>query len=377
MRYVTYLPRVVDQQVAHLLTTSSSVIIEGPRAVGKTLTSKRFSSSDVNLSTDQSARNLAEMGSKLVLEDGTTRATGAGRMSRVKMRPLSLFESGHSSGVVSLEGLFAGSQPSAADKGMDLGTIIERICIGGWPLFVNQNVKDARLSMQSYLDEISRMDVREASGIKHDPEKVRKVLRSLARNVGAKAPITTIASDSGMGGVGVYRSSVSDYLGALDRLMIIEDLPAWGPHIRSKAIVRDSATRFFVDPCLAVASSQASPQTLLADLEATGLLFENLVVRDIRVYVQNFRGRLSQYRDSNGAEVDVIIETFDGKWAGMEVKLGVNQVDAASKKLLEFAKNVDTSRSGSPVFLAVVTSTGYAYVRQDGVYVLPIGLLGP
>jgi len=387
---VPYIPRVVESQIKRLLATSGAVVIEGPRAVGKTETSRKFAKSSVNLATDPSARTMAEIGSKLLLEgdtprlidewqvvgdvwamvkeesdnrgslglrgqfiltgsstpeDGTTRSTGAGRVSRLKMRPLSLFESGHSSGRVSLANLFQGAQPSAPDPQVDLKQVVDRICIGGWPLYVNDTVDVARVAMQSYLEEISRIDVQEASGIKHDPIKVSRVLKSIARNVGTKCPVSTIAADAATGGAEPDRTTVKDYLDVLERLMITEDLPSWAPHIRSKAVLREAATRYFVDPSLAVAASRISPEALLADLEATGLLFENLVVRDLRVYTQNLGGHMAQYRDNYDKEVDVIIHAFDDKWAAIEVKLGNNQIDLAAAKLIEFGKNVDTSKS--------------------------------
>jgi len=416
---VSYIPRVVDAQVAELLSVTGVILIEGPRAVGKTETAKRFTKSSAHLDTDESARALAAMGSDLVLKgetprlidewqveskvwnlikrevdtrklkgqfiltgsatpaDAITRNTGAGRVSRIQMRPMSLFETGHSTGAVSISSLFSGNIPSASDSGMSLSTIIERICIGGWPLFAYETVDIARMAMQSYLTEISGMDVQQVSGVSHDPVRVMNVLRSLARNVGTKTSILTIAKDAGGSAGSLDPLVVTNYLNALARLMVTEDLPSWAPHLRSKARVRSAPTRFFVDPSLAVAAIQASPTSLLNDLNAVGFLFENLVVRDLRIYTQALNGKLSQYRDSNKLEVDVIIEAFDGKWAAIEVKLGLNQIDEAAKTLIEFAGKVDTTKCGKPEFLAVVTSTGYAYMREDGVYVLPIGLLKP
>ena len=416
---MSYVPRVVDRQVAGLLSTTGVVLIEGPRAVGKTETAKKFAKSIVHLDTDESARALAAMGSDLILKgevprlidewqveskiwnlikrevdarklkgqfiltgsatpaDAITRSTGAGRVSRIQMRPMSLFETDHSTGEVSVSGLFSGTTPSASDSGMSLTTIIERICVGGWPLFAYETVDIAREAMQSYLTEISGMDVQQVSGVSHDPVRVMNVLRSLARNVGTKTSILTIAKDAGGSTGPLDPLGVTNYLNALARLMITEDLPSWAPHLRSKARIRSSPTRFFVDPSLAVAASQASPTSLLNDLNTVGFLFENLVVRDLRIYIQAIKGRLSQYRDSNQLEVDVIIETFDGKWAAIEIKLGVDQIDEGAKNLSEFVKKVDTKKCGTPEFLAVVTSTGYAYVRKDGVYVLPIGVLKP
>jgi predicted AAA+ superfamily ATPase len=290
---------------------------------------------------------------------------------------MSLFESGDSKGSVSLSALFAGEEPYAADQGMDLKRIIEKICIGGWPSLVTQSEDDARAGMEFYLGEISRIDVQEASGINHDPINLMKVLRSLARNVGTKTPVKTIAEDASAQGAVINRTTVDGYINALERLMIVEDLPAWAPHIRSKAILRQAPTRYFVDPALAVAASHANSKILLKDFEALGLLFENLAVRDLRIYAQAFRGCLSQYRDNTGAEIDVIIQGDNDDWAAIEIKLGTNQIDAAANKLIAFKEKVDTSKSGNPIFLAVITATGYGYKRADGVFVLPIGLLGP
>lgn len=419
---MAYIPRTADVQIASLLSTTGVVVIEGPRAVGKTETAKQFAKSRINLATNPSARALVESGDKLVLEgdaprlidewqwvpgiwelvkeeaddrwqqglrgqflltgsstpnDGTNRTTAPGRVSRVKMRPMSLFETGHSNGAISLLGIFSGTSPRATDQGMTLNTVIERICVGGWPGYATGTEGVARAAMRSYLDEISRTDIRQATGRAHDPLKVKRVLRSLARNVGTKVPVATITNDTAGANAPLDRTTVAEYLDGFERMMITEDLPAWGPHIRSKATVRSAPTRFFVDPCLAVAASQASPRTLMNDLEATGLLFENLVVRDLRIYAEGSQAHLSQYRDSLNREVDVILETFDGHWAALEVKLTPNRIDEGAVSLLKFANEIVSPQSGSPVFLAVITSTGYAYVRPDGVYVLPIGLLGP
>jgi hypothetical protein len=416
---MVYIQRTVDAQMTRVLASSGDVVVEGPRAVGKTETSKKFSKSVIHLDLDASARALAAMGSNLLLQGPTprlidewqvesnvwnvvklevdrrqlkgqfiltgsaspqeeiTRSTGAGRVSRVMMRPLSSFESGHSSGVVSLIELFQGMSPSAAETGVTLSDTIERICIGGWPLYVVEPVEVARRAMQDYVREISGMDVQQVSGVSHDPLRVMNVLRSLARNVGTKTPMATIATDAGGSSGALSPVIVANYLDALARLSITEDVPAWNPHLRSKARIRSAATRLFVDPSLAVAASQASPASLLADLNTTGFLFENLAMRDLRIYAQDFDGQIFQYHDSNGLEVDAIVQSFDGKWAAIEIKLGHNQVDLAADNLTNFAATVDTSKSGAPEFLAVITSHGYAYQRRDGVYVIPIWSLGP
>ena len=414
-----YIPRITDQEMADRLKTAGLVVVEGPRAVGKTESAKLFAKSKVHLDTDKSARALVAMGSNLVLEgetprlidewesesgvwelvkqevdnrkkkgqfiltgsampsDSITRTTVAGRVARIKMRPLSLYEIGKSSGAVSIAGLFNGDIPRDIDSGMSVAGIVDLICTGGWPMYVDESVDVARQGMKDYLEEISRMDVQQVSGVSHDPIRVRAVLRSLARNVGTKTPTTTITTDAAGSNGNLDWEVVDKYLMALSRLMITENLPSWAPHIRSKARLRSSDTRFFVDPCLAVAALQVSQTTLLNDMEAVGFLFENLVLRDLRIYTQGAGANLSQYRDSNELEADVIIEAFGGKWAAIEVKLGVNRIDEGAASLLRLAEEVDTSKMGKPSFLAVITSTGYAYKRPDDVLVLPIGSLKP
>lgn len=290
---------------------------------------------------------------------------------------MTLYETGQSTGDVSLSALFAGDAPRATDSGLTIRQIIDRVCIGGWPAFTVLTPQEAQRAMQSYLDEIARTDIQQVDGIHRDPSKVKRVLQSFARNVATQAKILTIATDAGGSDGSLTHNTVVEYLNSLERLMIIEDLPAWAPELRSRARLRTAATRYFVDPCLAVAALNGSPVKLLKDLNFFGLLFESLVVRDLRVYMQHSGGRLSHYRDSDGLEVDVIIETGDANWAAIEVKLGVTQVDDGAKNLLKFAKKIDTARCGEPAFLAVVTATGYGYVREDGVYVLPIGTLKP
>jgi len=186
-----------------------------------------------------------------------------------------------------------------------------------------------------------------------------------------------IAADAGGSDGSLTHNTVVEYLNSPERLMIIEDLPAWAPELRSRARLRTTATRHFVDPCLAVAALNSSPVKLLKDLNFFGFLFESLAVRDLRVYMQHASGHLLHYRDSDDLEVDVILEMEDGRWAAVEVKLGLKQIDDAGKTLRKFAGKIDTTRCGEPAFLAVVTATGYAYTREDGVYVLPIGTLRP
>ncbi len=255
--------------------------------------------------------------------------------------------------------------------------IAERIAIGGWPGLQNRGLDPALRALRAYVDEVRRADIDRVDGGDRDPARVGRVMRSLARNTSTYASLSTIAEDTGGDGNPVRRETVADYLTALTRLMIVEDQPAWQPHLRSKAALRSGPKRHFVDPSLAMAALRATPDDLLADLGLFGFLFESLVVRDLRVYAQSLEADVLQYRDSNGLEVDAIVRQPGGPWAAIEVKLGAGQADDAAKTLLRFADRVDTDKAGRPAALVAIVSTGYGYVRDDGVAVVPIGALGP
>lgn len=414
-----YRPRTVDDELARQLAAVGAVVLEGPKAVGKTATASQQAASVVYLDTDPGAREAASVDPRLVLEgavprlidewqvvpdvwnhvrrevdsrgrpgqfiltgsavpaDDVTRHSGAGRLARVRLRPMTLFEQGHSSGKVSLVTLFDGQSPSSAVSDLTVPQLVDRVCAGGWPAMQDMDVNDAQQALKNYLAEVARTDIRRVDGASRDPEKVGRVMRSLARNVATQVAATVIAADTAGDGEPVDRKTAQEYLGALGRLMVIEDQPAWAPRLRSRSNLRTSAKRHFVDPCLAVAALAASPQRLLADLKYFGFLFESLVVRDLRVYGQPLAGRVLHYRDNTGLEVDVIIELADGRWAAIEVKLGVSQVDAAAANLRNFVARVDLATCGEPAFLGVVTANGYAYKRPDGIIVIPVGTLGP
>jgi len=414
-----YQSRIVDSELARLLASTGAVVLEGPKAVGKTETAEQLAASTVHLDVDANARHLAQVDPTLILEgsvprlidewqiepniwnhvrrevdkrqlpgqfiltgsavpaDDHTRHTGAGRFSRLRMRPMTLYETGHSTGDVSLSALFDGKVPRVADPGHTVAQIIDRVCVGGWPVVTGLSPEKAQRAMRSYLGEIERTDIQRVDGVKRDPQRVKRVLRSFARNIATQASIMTIATDAGGSDGPLERKTVAEDIKALERLMIIEDLPAWAPNLRSRAQLRVAATRHFVDPCLAVAALNASPSKLIKDFNFFGFLFESLVVRDLRVYMQEVGGRIFHYRDSEDLEVDVILEADDGRWAAIEVKLGLNNLDGAAKTLLKFADKIDTTLSGKPEFLAIVTATGAGYRRDDGVYLLPIRTLGP
>ncbi len=416
---LSYRPRIVDEELRARLGAAGAVVIEGAKATGKTETAKQLAASSVLLDVDEAARQAMEVDPKLVLEGQAPRLvdewqvepkvwshvrrmvddrripgqfiltgsavpnedvnqhTGAGRFSFLRMRPMTLFETGHSSGAISLEQVMRGQLPSQSDPGMTVADIAERIAVGGWPGQLGRSPTDARRAVRDYLEQIQRVDVGRVAGGHRDPQKVGQLVRSLARNVATEVTTTVLAKDAAGPDASMSRNTVISYLEILERLMIIENQPAWAPHLRSKAILRSSPKRHFVDPSLAAAALGASPERLLADISLLGFFFESLVIRELRVFAQRLNGTVSHYRDNNDLEVDAIVELDDGRWAAFEVKLGTSRIDEGAASLLRFAQVVDTERCGPPSMLAVVTSSGYGYVRDDGVGVIPLGLLGP
>jgi predicted AAA+ superfamily ATPase len=313
------------------LAANGAVIIEGPKACGKTETARQQAASEVRLDVDTAAQQAAAIDARLVLDgrtprlidewqivpeiwnhvrrevddrgeagqflltgsatpaDDQTRHTGGLRFGRVQMRPMTLAELGRSTAQISLAGLLAGDESRSADPGLVLPDLIEEVVRGGWPGIRQRSVSDAARALRDYLDRIRRTDVEAVDGVRRDPERVLAVLRSLARHVGTQAALTTIAADTAMGGTSVTDDTVSDYLNALARLMIVEDQPAWNTRLRSSHALRTTPTRHFTDPSLAVAALRATPEALLKDLNTFGYLFESLVVRDLRVYAQPLR----------------------------------------------------------------------------------------
>lgn len=415
----SYKPRVVDHELATRLASVGAVVVEGPRACGKTASARQIAASEVLLDVDANARRAIEVDPALVLDgptprlldewqiepliwnhvrravdersspgqfiltgsavppDDITRHTGAGRIARLRMRPMSLFETGHSTGGISLSELLEGRVSPSGDPGLTVAGIAEEVARGGWPGLRGRGVPAALLAVRDYLDEIARFDIGRVDATDRDPNRVSRLLQSLARNVATHAAATTLAKDAGGADGPLKDDTVREYVGALERLMIIEDQPAWAPHLRSKHRLRTAPKRHFVDPSLAVASLRSSPDRLLGDLHLFGFLFESLVVRDLRIYAQAADARVLHYRDSGGLEVDAIVEAGDGRWMAFEVKLGQRQIDDAATSLTRFAKRIDTARCGSPALLGVIVATGYGYRRKDGVAVIPIGALGP
>ncbi|MEI6621120.1 MAG: DUF4143 domain-containing protein [Actinomycetes bacterium] len=414
-----YLPRIADGELQRRMSSSGAVLIEGPKASGKTETAVQLAATRFTLDTDAAARTAVRTAPELLFaqptpilfdewqavpqiwnlvrhevdsrspqrgqfilagsatpNDDALRHSGAGRIATLRMRPMSLYESQHSSGEVSLSGLFDGDRVAALDPGVTITQLIERIVVGGWPTLIGANAGDASEWVRDYITQIIEVDIQDL-GSRREPENVRRLLASLARGVGTELSVKAMAADVGGQDGPASRNTIGAYLQALNRLMITEDVPAWAPHMRSATPLRASATRYLCDPSLAVAALGVGPRQLLADLNATGLLLESLVVRDVRAYVQPLGGTLHHWRDNNGHEVDIIITLRDGRWAGLEVKMNPDDVDAAAASLTRFANKVNTDKTGEPAFLAVITTRATAHRRDDGIVVAPIAALGP
>ncbi|QGH70787.1 ATP-binding protein [Pseudactinotalea sp. HY158] len=417
-----YRPRVVDRLIEHALRVSGAILVEGPRACGKTATGLHHAESSVRLDIDDEARSLAELEPRLVLDgpvprlidewqleprlwnhvrravddrrdpgqflltssaspsDDTTRHTGAGRILRLRMRPMALRESGHSSGTVSLAALADGEELTPAASPLGLEDLVERLCVGGWPALQSLGAVDAQRILRSYLDAVARADIQAADPAvaRRDPTRVRRLLASYARHVSTPASTATIATDTSSGqGPALRSETVSAYIDALERIMVVEEQPSWGPHLRSRALVRQAPVRQVVDPSLAVAALAASPPRLLRDPNSLGLLFESLVVRDVRVYAGPLDADVLHYRDSSGREVDLIVQLRDGRWIAAEVKLSARWIDDAAESLQAFARNLDSRRVPPPAAMVVITAASHAYTRPDGVHVVPLACLGP
>lgn len=416
---MTYHARITDQELSRRLQAAGAVVVEGPKACGKTDSARQVAASEVLLDIDENARRAIAIDPTLILEgptprlidewqtepsiwnhvrravddrrkpgqfiltgsavptDDLTRHSGAGRIARLHMRPMSLYESGRATGKISLANLFSTMEVHAADAGLTVNDLAELVVTGGWPGNLRLAPHHAMQAVRDYLDEIRRVDVRQVDHVARDPEKIGRLLRALARNVSTQATIATLCQDAGGGDGPLARDTTTDYLSALERLMVVEDQPAWAPHLRSRSRVRNAAKRHFVDPSLAAAALRITPDRLFHELEFFGLLFESLVIRDLRIYAQAVDATVWHYRDNTGLEVDAIVEAANGRWCAFEVKLGQGGVDVGAASLLKFANRVDTSRSHPPSALAVIVGTGYGYVRPDGVAVIPIGTLGP
>lgn len=415
-----YRPRVVDAVLADRLASAGAVLIEGPKACGKTFTAEQQAASRVYLDTDDQARAALSIDPSLVLSgdppqlidewqlgatkvwnhvraevdrrqasglyiltgsatppDDARRHSGAGRFSRLTMRPMSLFESGDSTGEMSLAALLDGHRPTAAPTEVTVPRYAELVVRGGWPLNLTRTIAAAARANIDYVTTIAEVDLPTIDPARRHPRLALRILQALARHLGMDYVVTRIAAEASTDDSDIARTTVYDYLAPLERLMLLDPLEAWSSHLRSRARLRTSPRVQFCDPSLAVAALRAQPEQLLADLNYFGYLFEALVVRDLRVFADAVDGTVQHYRDSDDLEIDAVVTAGDGRWAAFEMKLGQDHIDTAAANLLAFADKVDTTRVGEPATLAVITATGYGYTRPDGVVVLPAAALGP
>ena len=419
----SYRPRIVDSALKRKLRGKGAVLIEGPKWCGKTTTAEQVSKSTLSVddpSTVNTNKILSEIdperlltgdhprlldewqvapklwdavrhhvdrhkghgqfiltGSSVPADISETIHSGTGRFGWLVMRPMSLYESGDSTGDVSLASLFE-SQPISGCSDLDLDRLTFLICRGGWPESVDMDDDVALDQAFDYIDAVIRNDMSRVDDIRRDPQKVRMLLRSYARNQGTQISQASISADiSSNDTEGVSEETVSEYLQALRKLYVIEDMKAWNPNLRSKTAIRTSDTRYFVDPSLAAASLRIGPQDLINNLNITGFFFEALAVRDLRVYAESLDGDVYHYKYNLDNECDVVIHLRDGRYALLEVKLGGEKlIDEGVKTLKDVLRRIDTDKMGEPAFMAIITGTErYAYRRDDGIIILPLGAL--
>jgi len=415
----TYIKRYADNLLKETLSSSGAVWIRGPKWCGKTRTASTQANSILLMQDPDQTQNYLQIagvkpsillegkvprlidewqmapviwdavrhtvdvrgemgqfiltGSTLPL-DSETMHSGTGRISKLMMRTMSLFESGESNGEVSLEALFNNEDISGTSN-LDILEVAFVLCRGGWPASIGVDDKIALKQATNYYEAIVDYDISEIDGISKDPIRVRKLLNSLARNIATTATLVTIQNDVDGADERPAANTVATYLAGLERLFVIEDQPAWNPELRSKSRLRKAVKRHFVDPSIAVAAMKTNPDGLLKDMKTFGCLFESLCIRDLRIYTQMLSGDIFHYRDNTALEADAIIALHDGRWAAIEIKLGQKEVGKAAENLLKLRDKIDIEKMNKPSFLMVITGDGYAYQRKDGVYCVPISCL--
>lgn len=419
-----YKPRIADKLLARKLAGKGAVLVEGPKWCGKTTTAQQQAQSLLNLGdSDILSQSLKIMeispktllqgktprlidewqtipplwdtirsevdqrgefsqfiltGSSILPQANETTHSGTGRFAHIKMRPMSLFESGESTGTVSLGDLFDGNTFAPQPCELDLQKMAYLTCRGGWPQATLIEGKIALDQAFDYFDSVIERDIQRIDGVKRNPERAKLLMRSYARNIAQQASYSTIKADMLSNDAKTLdEDTVADYIKALKQLFVIEDLVAWNPNIRSKSAIRTGDTRHFVDPSIGTAALGLGPNDLINDLNFFGLLFEDLAVRDLRVFAEALDGKLYHYRDSSGLECDTVLHRRNGTYALIEVKLGGEKlIEEGVASLNSLANTIDTDRMHKPSFMMVLTAVGqYAYQRKDGIFVVPIGCL--
>ncbi len=419
-----YKQRIADRILKRKVQGKGAVLIEGPKWCGKTTTAKQLAKSILDLGDStvlMQSRQMIELSHKTLLEGDTPRLidewqalppiwdsvrsevdrrgepsqfiltgssvlpeadtlihSGTGRFAHIKMRPMSLYESGESNGTVSLSSLFDKATLEPQRNDLNIDDIAFLTCRGGWPWATLISEEVALDQAFDYVDSVVNNDILRVDKVRRSPERTKLLLRSYARNVSQQISYATIRKDMLANDASTLdEDTVADYIKALKKLFVIEDLMAWNPNIRSKSAIRTSDTRHFVDPSIGTAALGMGPKDLVNDLQTFGLFFEDLVVRDLRVYAESLDGALYHYRDSSGLECDAVLHRRNGSYALLEVKLGGEErINEGAANMQTLADIIDRNKMPSPSFMAVITAVGrYAYQRKDGVFVLPIGCL--
>ena len=421
-----YKHRIADAILQRKLQGKGAVLVEGPKWCGKTTTAKECAASMLNLgdySTFEKSVEMFSLNPQMLLQGATPRLidewqtipqlwdvvrsevdsrnkfgqfiltgssvppqntkfihSGTGRYARLKMRPMSLFEAGDSQPQISLTDLFEGHEFVPCQCDIDLDRIAYLLCRGGWPQATLLEGTVALDQAFEYYEAIVKSDIQRVDAVRRNEQRVRQLMRSFSRHIGTQTTYTAMCSDiKSNDSQSINDDTVADYIDALRRLFVVEDMPSWNPNIRSKAAIRTSETRYFVDPSIATAALGLGPKDLLNDLKTFGFFFENMAIRDLRVFAEAMNGIVYHYRDSNGLECDAVIHRRDGSYALVEIKLGgLQNIDAGAQSILALQNTIDTTKMPVASFGMVLTAIGdYAYRRKDGVYVVPIGCLKP
>ncbi|KAA6303289.1 MAG: hypothetical protein EZS26_000518 [Candidatus Ordinivivax streblomastigis] len=414
-----YKHRSVEDELRLKLSASGVVLIKGPKSCGKTETAKQFAKSILQVDRDESvpvamsidpARLLTGKTPRLIdewqiqpklwtyirhevddrqqkgqfiltgsanPEEETNLHSGAGRFTIINMQTMSWYEMGYSSGAIQLSKLLSGTSQSTVDEGVNIEIIIERMIKGGWPALLETSIAGAMVINAGYVDLLAEVDMSRVSNVQRDPVKVKALLKAISRNIATLVDNTTLEKDiKSKDNDSLSRPTVIDYLNALERLMILEEQPAFGTHIRSANSLRKSPKRHLCDVSLAVAALGLDQQSLLNDLRYCGFLFESLVYHDLKVYARANDATVFHYKDSTDLEIDAIVQKRNGDWAAFEVKLGVGQIEEAAQNLLHFNSIIDTNKTNLPKSLNIITGTGWSYTRPDGINVISLASLG-
>ena len=417
----TYIKRISDEKLELLLQAKGAVLIEGPKWCGKTSSAEEYAKSVLYMQDpDSSKANILTAKTKpsLLLDGETPRLldewqvapelwnavrfavdkrraagqfiltgsvipartddmhTGTGRIARMKMRTMSLYETNDSTGEISLRALFDGNPNTEGTSKLSVERLAFVINRGGWPEVAHESNERIALAVANdYLEAISSEDISKADGVEKNPDRVKSLIRSISRNISGEAKASTILDDLKTNDEALSHVTIEQYITALRKIFIIEDLPAWSAKLRSRTALRTTAKRHFTDPSIAAASLRASPKKLLSDFNTFGFLFESLCIRDLRVYAESIDGNVYHYRDKNNLEVDAIIQLADGRWGAIEIKMGAGEVENASENLQKLKKAVDTEKMNEPSFLAVITGTEHAFQMDDGIWIIPLGCL--